>query len=89
MGFENFSWQGLVHLIVVLFDNVIAKYLFLGLVILVFSLLAYKNKMKGESSPSMPEAEMVSNKIVSFLQRALLVGGIGFILIQLFRVFIL
>lgn len=89
MRFEDFSWHGLVHLIVVLFDNVIAKYLFLGLVILVFSILAIKNKTKGKSSPSMPEAEIASNKVVLFLQRTLLVGGIGFILVQLFRVFVL
>lgn len=86
---ENNQWMYLIHFIISLFEHVLAKYLFYALAALFFGLLFLKRRSYGEDSPDMKEAERITIKVTSSIEKILIIGVIGFVIIQLFRIYVI
>lgn len=82
-------WKALLHLFISLFDTTLAKYLFFGLMLLVFVLLSLKKRSYGEESPKMKEAEQVAEKVAKYTGRLLMFGAAAFVVFQLTRIYII
>lgn len=89
MSTDNSSWINLIHLIISLFDHTLSKYLFYAVTSIVFMFIFFKKRSYGEESPNMNEAEHVTLKLFKLIEKVLIIGAIGFVIIQLIRIYLI
>ncbi|ULL13473.1 hypothetical protein DVH26_02760 [Paenibacillus sp. H1-7] len=86
---DNNPLLNLFHFLLVFFDHALAKYVFSALASIIFTLIFFRNRSYGEESPRFKDAEYVAEKVVKVLEKLLISGAIGFLTIQLTRIYLL
>lgn len=83
---DNNFWMVIVNFFINIFDTSIAKFLFAGLVFIVYLLISIKKRSYGEDSPDMNAVKVTTEKLSNHVGKGLLFAATAFIAVQLVRI---